>query len=44
MEDAHIACTEVAHVGGDDDKDMVALFGVFDGHGGMWMLGVIYVY
>ena len=33
MEDAHIACAEVADVDGDGG-DMVGLFGVFDGHGG----------
>lgn len=32
MEDAHIACAEVAKI--DENGDMVALFGVFDGHGG----------
>lgn len=37
MEDSHIACTEVANVGGPKDNgDMVSLFGVFDGHGGEW--------
>ena len=34
MEDAHIACTEVAEVGHTHSDDMVGLFGVFDGHGG----------
>ena len=34
MEDSHIACTEVANVGGSNEEDMVSLFGVFDGHGG----------
>jgi len=35
MEDAHIACTEVADVGHvEREGDMVSLFGVFDGHGG----------
>lgn len=36
MEDAHIACTEVADVGhAEREGDMVSLFGVFDGHGGV---------
>lgn len=35
MEDAHIACAEVADVGHEENEgDMVGLFGVFDGHGG----------
>lgn len=32
MEDAHIACTDVAEIDGSGDS--VSLFGVFDGHGG----------
>jgi serine/threonine protein phosphatase PrpC len=35
MEDAHIACTEVADVCHKHEGDMVGLFGVFDGHGGV---------
>jgi serine/threonine protein phosphatase PrpC len=36
MEDAHIACPDLGEEFKKDYADKVAVFGVFDGHGGEW--------